>query len=109
MIMTTDDTQLRFESVLGNELRKELAGLYLHLQQVEFREGVSMGATVAASISSMVDTGAHAAAESRTFHASRGRDARLGGARLRVGSFPRTDGRHLPAARMFRAALTSRS
>src|SRR5580692_11642361 len=53
--------------------------------------------------------GAHDAAAPRVFRALRGRDARLGGAwRCKV-SFPLTDGGSLSAARIFRAALTSRS
>ncbi len=54
-------------------------------------------------------SGAHAAAVRDLIPALRGRDARRGAITDDKGSFPQTDGGHLPAARMFFAALTSRS
>ena len=53
--------------------------------------------------------GAHAAAFSALIRASHRLDVWLGGATESDDSFPLTDGGHLPADRMFRAALTSRS
>ena len=53
--------------------------------------------------------GAHAAAFSALVLASHRLDVWLGGAAVSDDSFPLTDGGDLPADRMFRAALTSRS
>jgi hypothetical protein len=53
--------------------------------------------------------GAHAAAAARAVPALRGRGVRLGGACRGDDSFPYTDEGHPLAARMFFAALTSRS
>ena len=54
-------------------------------------------------------SGAHAAAFSALVLASHRLDVWLGGAAVSDDSFPLTDGGDLPADRMFRAALTSRS
>jgi hypothetical protein len=53
--------------------------------------------------------GAHAAAVSALVLGSHRRDAWLGGAPDGDDSFPLTDGGHLPADRMLRAAFTSLS
>jgi hypothetical protein len=53
--------------------------------------------------------GAHAAAVRDLIPALRGRGARRGALTDGNDSFPLTDGGHLPASRMFFAALTSRS
>jgi hypothetical protein len=54
-------------------------------------------------------SGAHAAAVNALVPASHRLDAWLGGAMDGEDSFPRTDRGRLPAERMLRAALTSRS